>query len=481
VAETYDVIIIGSGPGGYVAAVRAAQLGLKTAIVEREHLGGICLNWGCIPTKALLRSAEIMHYSEHLKDYGLKIDGKVSVDTAAVVDRSRKVSLRLNNGVGFLMKKNKVDVIWGEAKLSKPGEVIVSKTAKKPMEPQPPVPKGIKGEGTYNAKHIILATGARPRALPGIEPDGKLIWTYFEAMVPKEMPRSLLVMGSGAIGIEFASFYRTMGVDVTVVELLPAVMPVEDAEVSKFAQKQFEKQGMKIILEAKVTKVEKSTDSITAHVQMKDGRVEKITADRMISAVGVQGNIENLGLEALGVKTDRGCVVVDGYGTTNVPGIYAIGDVAGPPMLAHKAEHEGVVCVEKIAKFPGVHAIDKLKIPGCTYCNPQVASVGLTEAKALAEGKEIRVGRFPFAANGKAIALGEDQGFIKTIFDKKTGQLLGAHMVGAEVTELIQGFVVAMNLETTEEELMHTIFPHPTLSEMMKESVLDAYGRALNA
>ncbi|RVD08937.1 dihydrolipoyl dehydrogenase, partial [Mesorhizobium sp. M7A.F.Ca.ET.027.02.1.1] len=331
------------------------------------------------------------------------------------------------------------------------------------------------------AKHIILATGARPRALPGIEPDGKLIWTYFEAMVPKEMPKSLLVMGSGAIGIEFASFYRTMGAEVTVVELLPAVMPVEDAEVSKFAQKQFEKQGMKIILEAKVTKVEKGPNSVTAHVEMKDGKVEKITADRMISAVGVQGNIEGLRLEALGVKTERGCIVIDGYGKTNVPGIYAIGDVAGPPMLAHKAEHEGVVCIEKIADFPGVHATDKLKIPGCTYCNPQVASVGLTEAKAKAEGKDIRVGRFQFAANGKAIALGEDQGFIKTIFDKKTGQLLGAHMVGAEVTELIQGFVVAMNLETTEEELMHTIFPHPTLSEMMKESVLDAYGRALNA
>ena len=481
-AESYDVIIIGSGPGGYVTAVRSAQLGFKTAIVEREHLGGICLNWGCIPTKALLRSAEIMHYSDHLKDYGLKLEGgKVSPDTAAVVDRSRKVSLRLNTGVGFLMKKNKVDVIWGEAKLSKPGEVVVSKTTKKAMEPQPPVPKGVKGEGTYTAKHIILATGARPRALPGIEPDGKLIWTYFEAMVPKEMPKSLLVMGSGAIGIEFASFYRTMGADVTVVELMPAVMPVEDAEVSKFAQKQFEKQGMKIILEAKVTKVEKGANSVTAHVEMKDGKVEKITADRMISAVGVQGNIENLGLEALGVKTDRGCVVVDGYGKTNVPGIYAIGDVAGPPMLAHKAEHEGVVCIEKIANFPGVHAIDKLKIPGCTYCSPQVASVGLTEAKAKAEGKDIRVGRFPFSANGKAIALGEDQGFVKTIFDKKTGQLLGAHMVGAEVTELIQGFVVAMNLETTEEELMHTIFPHPTLSEMMKESVLDAYGRALNA
>ncbi|TPN86444.1 dihydrolipoyl dehydrogenase [Mesorhizobium sp. CU2] len=481
-AESYDVIIIGSGPGGYVTAVRSAQLGFKTAIVEREHLGGICLNWGCIPTKALLRSAEIMHYSDHLKDYGLKLEGgKISPDTAAVVDRSRKVSLRLNTGVGFLMKKNKVDVIWGDAKLSKPGEVVVSKTAKKAMEPQPPVPKGVKGEGTYTAKHIILATGARPRALPGIEPDGKLIWTYFEAMVPKEMPKSLLVMGSGAIGIEFASFYRTMGADVTVVELMPAVMPVEDAEVSKFAQKQFEKQGMKIILEAKVTKVEKSANSVTAHVEMKDGKVEKITTDRMISAVGVQGNIEGLGLEALGVKTDRGCVVVDGYGKTNVPGIYAIGDVAGPPMLAHKAEHEGVICIEKIANVPGVHAIDKLKIPGCTYCSPQVASVGLTEARAKAEGKDIRVGRFPFSANGKAIALGEDQGFIKTIFDKKTGQLLGAHMVGAEVTELIQGFVVAMNLETTEEELMHTIFPHPTLSEMMKESVLDAYGRALNA
>ena len=486
-AENYDVIIIGSGPGGYVTAVRSAQLGFKTAIVEREHLGGICLNWGCIPTKALLRSAEIMHYSDHLKDYGLKIDGKVSVDTAAVVDRSRKVSLRLNGGVAFLMKKNKVDVIWGEAKLSKPasgdrpGEIVVSKSSKKPMEPQPPAPKGVKGEGTYTAKHIILATGARPRALPGIEPDGKLIWTYFEAMVPKEMPKSLLVMGSGAIGIEFASFYRTMGAEVTVVELLPAVMPVEDAEVSKFAQKQFEKQGMKIILDAKVTKVEKAANSVTTHVEMKDGKVEKITADRMISAVGVQGNIENLGLEALGVKTERGCVVVDGYGNTNVPGIYAIGDVAGPPMLAHKAEHEGVVCVEKIANVPGVHATDKLKIPGCTYCNPQVASVGLTEAKAKAEGKDIRVGRFQFAANGKAIALGEDQGFVKTIFDRKTGQLLGAHMVGAEVTELIQGFVVAMNLETTEEELMHTIFPHPTLSEMMKESVLDAYGRALNA
>lgn len=480
-AENYDIIIIGSGPGGYIAAIRAAQLGLKTAIVEREHLAGICSNWGCIPTKALLRSAEVMHYAEHAKNYGLKIEGTVKADLKAVVDRSRGIAQRMNAGVGFLMKKNKVDVIWGEAKLTKANEVVVGKSSKKPMEPQAPLPKNTKGEGTYTAKHIIVATGARPRALPGIEPDGKLIWTYFEAMVPPEMPKSLLVMGSGAIGIEFASFYRTMGVDVTVVEVMPAVMPVEDAEISAFAKKQFERQGMKILLEAKVAKVEKGANSITAHVELKDGKVEKITADRMISAVGVQGNIENLGLEALGVKTERGCIVIDSYGKTNVAGLYAIGDVAGPPMLAHKAEHEAVICVEKIAGLPNVHPMDKLKIPGCTYCSPQVASVGLTEAKAKAEGKDIRVGRFPFVANGKAIALGEDQGLVKTIFDKKTGQLLGAHMVGAEVTELIQGFVVAMNLETTEEELMHTIFPHPTLSETMKESVLDAYGRALNA
>jgi dihydrolipoamide dehydrogenase len=487
VAENYDVIIIGSGPGGYVAAIRAAQLGLKTAIVEREHLAGICSNWGCIPTKALLRSAEIFHYAEHAKNYGLKVEGKVSADLKAIVARSRGIAERMNGGVGFLMKKNKVDVIWGEAKLTKaasgdkPAEIVVAKSSKKPMEPQAPLPKNAKGEGTYTAKHIIVATGARPRALPGIEPDGKLIWTYFEAMVPPEMPKSLLVMGSGAIGIEFASFYRTMGVEVTVVELLPQVMPVEDAEISAFAKKQFEKQGMKIILDAKATKVEKTANSITAHVELKDGKVEKITADRLISAVGVQGNVENLGLEELGVKTDRGTIIIDGYCRTNVPGIYAIGDVAGPPMLAHKAEHEAVVCVEKIAGLPNVHPMDKLKIPGCTYCNPQVASVGLTEAKAKEQGKDIRVGRFPFVANGKAIALGEDQGMAKTIFDKKTGQLLGAHLVGAEVTELIQGFVVAMNLETTEEELMHAIFPHPTLSETMKESVLDAYGRVLNA
>ena len=480
-ANSYDVIIIGSGPGGYVTAIRSAQLGLKTAIVEREHLGGICLNWGCIPTKALLRSAEILHFAEHAKDYGLKLDGTITADISAVVARSRGVSARLNGGIGYLMKKNKVDVIWGEAKLTKPNEIIVGKSTKKPMEPQHPAPKGTLGEGTYSAKHIILATGARPRALPGIEPDGKLIWTYFEAMVPLAKPKSMLVMGSGAIGIEFASFYNAMGVAVTVVELLPNIMPVEDVEISSFARKMLEKSGLKIITDAKVTKVVKGADSVTATVETKDGKTSDITADRLISAVGVQGNIENLGLEALGIKTDRGCVVIDGYGRTNVPGVYAIGDVAGPPMLAHKAEHEGVICVEKIACVPNVHPMNKLMIPGCTYCAPQVASVGLTEAKAKEVGHDVRVGRFMFAANGKAIALGEDQGMIKTIFDKKTGQLIGAHMVGTEVTELIQGFVVAMNLETTEEELMHTIFPHPTLSEMMKESVLDAYGKVLNA
>jgi dihydrolipoamide dehydrogenase len=480
-SESYDVIIIGGGPGGYVTAVRSAQLGLKTAIVEREHLGGICSNWGCIPTKALLRSAEVMHLGENAADYGLKLEGKLTADLKAVVERARGVAGRMNNGVGFLMKKNKVDVIWGEAKLKGRGEIVVSKPTKKPMQPQHPAPKNTKGEGTYTAKHIIVATGARPRALPGMEPDGELIWTYFEAMVPKAMPKSLIVVGSGAIGIEFASFYRTLGVEVTVVELMPTILPVEDAEISQLAKKRFEKQGMKFLLEAKVVKVDKAKDAVTAHVETKGGKVEKITAERMISAVGVTGNIESLGLEELGVKTERGCIVIDDYGRTNVEGVYAIGDVAGPPMLAHKAEHEGVICVEKIAGQKGVHPLDKNLVPGCTYCHPQIASVGLTEAKAKEAGRDIRVGRFPFVANGKAVALGEDQGLVKTIFDKKTGELLGAHMIGAEVTELIQGFVVAMNLETTEAELMHTIFPHPTLSEMMKESVLDAYGKALNA
>lgn len=478
--SAYDVIIIGSGPGGYVTAIRSAQLGFKTAIVEREHLGGICLNWGCIPTKALLRSAEIFHYATHAKNYGLKLEGAITPDTTEIVKRSRGVSARLNGGIAYLMKKNKVDVIWGEAKLTKPGEIVVADTKKAPMLPQNPIPKGVQGAGTYTAKHIIVATGARPRSLPGIEPDGKLIWTYFEAMVPPAMPKSLIVMGSGAIGIEFASFYRTLGADVTVVEVMPNVMPVEDPEISGIARKAFEKQGMKILTSTKVTKVEKGANSVTATVEDEKGNKQVITAERMISAVGVVGNIENLGLEALGIKTDRGCIVIDGYGRTNVPGIYAIGDVAGPPMLAHKAEHEGVICIEHI-KGLHVHPMDKAKIPGCTYCHPQVASVGLTEAKAKEAGHSVKVGRFSFAANGKAIALGEDNGLVKTVFDAKTGQLLGAHMVGAEVTELIQGYVVAMNLETTEEDLMHTIFPHPTLSEMMKESVLDAYGKVLNA
>ncbi len=468
---SFDVIIIGSGPGGYVTAIRAAQLGLKTAIVEKQYLGGICLNWGCIPTKALLRSAEIYHYMQHAKDYGLSAE-KVSFDPKAVVQRSRGVSKRLNDGVGFLMKKNKVTVIWGEASIDVPGKITVKKS---PVE----APKGTQGEGVYQAKHIILATGARPRALPGLEGDKKLVWTYFEAMVPDRMPKSLLVVGSGAIGIEFASFFRTMGAEVTVVEVLPQILPVEDAEIAGLARKRFEKQGIKIMTSTKVTKLDKKADSVVATIDAGDGKPVTAEFERVISAVGVVGNIEGLGLEKLGVKTDRGCVVVDGYGKTNVPGIYAIGDVAGPPMLAHKAEHEGVICVEAI-KGLHPHAMDKSLIPGCTYCQPQVASVGLTEAKAKEQGRDIRVGRFPFVGNGKAIALGEDQGLIKVIFDKKTGQLLGAHMIGAEVTELIQGYVVAMNLETTEEELMHTVFPHPTLSEMMKEAVLDAYGRVLN-
>ena len=476
----YDIIVIGSGPGGYIAAIRAAQLGFKTAIVEREHLAGICSNWGCIPTKALLRSAEIMHYGQHAKDYGLVLEGTFKADLDAIVKRSRGIAARMNNGVQFLMKKNKVDVIWGEAKLTKPGTIAVAPTKKPPMQPQVPPPKNAKGEGTYTADHIIVATGARPRALPGIEPDGKLIWTYFEAMVPAKMPKSLLVMGSGAIGIEFASFYRTMGAEVTVVEVMPQVVPVEDAEIGAFARKAFEKQGIKILTGAKVTKVEKAADSVTAHIEDEKGGKQTITAERMISAVGVVGNVENLGLETLGVKTERGTIVIDDFCRTNVKGIYAIGDVAGAPMLAHKAEHEAVICVEAI-KGLHPHPMDKAMIPGCTYCHPQIASVGLTEAKAKAAGYELKVGRFNFVANGKAVALGEDSGLAKTVFDAKTGKLLGAHLVGPEVTELIQGFVVAMNLETTEEELMHTIFPHPTLSEVMKESVLDAYGKVLNA
>jgi dihydrolipoamide dehydrogenase len=479
VTAPYDIVIIGGGPGGYVAAIRSAQLGFKTAVVEREHLGGICLNWGCIPTKALLRTAEIYHYAEHAKDYGLKLEGKITYDPAAVVKRSRAVSGQLNGGVGFLMKKNKIDVIWGEATITKAGEVSVSKPKKQPMQPQHPAPKGTLGEGTYQAKHIIVATGARPRVLPGIEPDGKLIWTYFEAMVPPEFPKLLIVMGSGAIGIEFASFYRTMGCEVTVVELLPQILPVEDAEIAALARKRFEKQGIKIFTGTKVTKIEKGANDVTCTLEDGKGKTSTLKAERVISAVGVVGNTENLGLEKLGVKIDRGVIVIDEVGRTNVPGVYAIGDVAGPPMLAHKAEHEGTICVEAI-KGLHPHAMDKLMIPGCTYCQPQVASVGLTEAKAKEQGLQVKVGRFPFIGNGKAIALGEPDGLVKTIFDAKTGKLLGAHMVGAEVTELIQGFVIAMNLETTEADLMNSVFPHPTLSEMMHESVLDAYGRVIH-
>ncbi|TWB17267.1 dihydrolipoamide dehydrogenase [Nitrospirillum amazonense] len=460
----FDVLVLGAGPGGYVAAIRAAQLGLKAAVVEREHLGGICLNWGCIPTKALLRSAEIYGYMKHADAYGLTVSG-VGFDLPKVVKRSRQVANQLSAGVKGLLKKNKVPVFDGTGKLAGGGKVTV--TAK---------------DGTAQtlaAKHIIIATGARARSLPGLEPDGKFVWSYKEALVPDTMPKSLLVVGSGAIGIEFASFFRTLGAEVTVVEVLDRVMPVEDEEISAFARKQFEKQGMKIITGGKVTKLDKGATTVTAHVEV-GGKVETLTVERVITAVGIQANTENIGLENTKVKLDRGHIVTDGYLRTDEPGVYAIGDVAGAPWLAHKASHEGVICVEKIAGVKDVHPMDKLNIPGCTYCNPQVASVGLTEAKAKAAGYEVKVGRFPFIGNGKAIALGEAEGLVKTVFDAKTGELLGAHMVGAEVTELIQGYVIGKTLETTEAELMHTIFAHPTLSEMMHESVLAAYGRAIH-
>jgi dihydrolipoamide dehydrogenase len=475
----YDILIIGSGPGGYVTAIRAAQLGFKTAIVEREHLGGICLNWGCIPTKALLRSAEIYHYATHAKSYGLAIDGKVGFDAAALVQRSRTVAGTLNAGVEFLLKKNKVDVIWGEAEITKPGTVTVAAPKRPPMQPARPAPKTTLPPGSYNAKHIVVATGARPRVLPGLEPDGDRIWTYFEAMVPKAMPKSLIVVGSGAIGIEFASFYRTLGAEVTVVELLPQILPVEDAEIAGLARKAFEKQGIRIRSGATVSKLEKGSAGLKATLDIGGGKTEVVSAERLISAVGVVGNVEGLGLEKLGVKIEKGTILTDGLGRSSLAGLYAIGDVSGPPLLAHKAEHEGVICVEAI-KGLDPHPIDKRKIPGCTYCNPQIASVGLTEAKAKEAGHQVRVGRFPFRGNGKAIALGEVEGLVKTVFDAGTGQLLGAHLIGAEVTELIQGFVIAMSLETTEEDLIHAVFPHPTLSEMMHESVLDAYRRAIH-
>ena len=460
----FDVIIIGAGPGGYVAAIRSAQLGMKTAVVEEKHLGGICLNWGCIPTKALLRSAEIYHSMQNAGDYGLSAD-TIGYDTAAVVKRSRVVSGRLNRGVGHLLKKNKVTVIDGRGRLDGVGRVEVI---------------GRDGEASqlYKAAHVIVATGARPRPLPGFESDGKHIWTYFEAMVPETMPKSLLVVGSGAIGIEFASFYRAMGVEVTVVEILDRILPSEDAEIAATARKLLEKRGLKIMTGAKLEGLNETPSGVTATIN--DGKdVHKITADKVISAVGVVGNIEDVGLETTKVETKGGIILTEGPGRTGEDGVYAIGDVAGPPMLAHKAEHEGVICVEAIAGL-NPHPLDKTKIPACVYCSPQVASVGLNEAQAEASGHKPRVGRFPFIGNGKAIALGEPEGLVKTVFDAKTGELLGAQMIGAEVTELIQGYLIAMTLEASEQELMQTVFPHPTLSEAMHESVLDAYGRAIH-
>jgi dihydrolipoamide dehydrogenase len=462
--QAFDLTVLGGGPGGYVAAIRAAQLGMKTAVVERENLGGICLNWGCIPTKALLRTSEINHLLHHLPDFGFEA-ASPKFDIDKVVKRSRAVAKQLSSGVAHLLRKNKVTVFDGAGKLAGKQTVAVTKDGK--------------DVGTLRSPHTILATGARARQLPGIETDGKLIWSYREAMVPAMFPKSLLVIGSGAIGIEFASFYLNMGAQVTVVEVLPRVLPVEDEEISAFAQKAFEKQGMKILVNASVKGARKAADSVTVTVEA-GGKSQEITVDRVISAVGIVGNVEGLGLDGTGVKVDRTHVVIDEYCRTGEPGVYAIGDVAGPPWLAHKASHEGVVCVEKIAGLNNVHPMDVLNIPGCTYCRPQVASVGLTEAKAREAGHEIKVGHFPFIGNGKAIAMGEPEGMVKTVFDAKTGELLGAHMIGAEVTEMIQGYTIARTLETTETELMETVFPHPTVSETMHEAVLDAYKRVIH-
>jgi dihydrolipoyl dehydrogenase len=465
VAETsFDTVVVGGGPGGYVAAIRAAQLGMKTAVVEREALGGICLNWGCIPTKALLRSSEINHLLHHMDEYGFSAKD-ITFDTKKIVERSRKVAKQLSNGVGFLMRKHKITVFDGTATLAGGGKLDVAKDGK--------------ALGTLAAKNIILATGARARALPGLQPDGKLVWTYREAMVPPALPKSLLVIGSGAIGIEFASFYRNLGCDVTVVEVLDRVLPVEDEEISAFAKRSFEKQGMKIFTSTNVKELKKGADSVTATLATGD-KTQTITIERVILAVGIVGNVENMGLEKTKVKVEKTHIVVDQWCKTGEPGIYAIGDVVGPPWLAHKAMHEGVMCVERIAGLNTVHPLDVTNVPGCTYCMPQVASVGLTEKKAKEGGREIKVGRFPYIGNGKAIALGEPEGLVKTVFDARTGELLGAHMIGAEVTELIQGYVIAKTMEGTEQDLMATIFPHPTLSETMHESVLEAYGRALH-
>ena len=463
----FDVIVIGGGPGGYVAAIRASQLGMSAAVVEREHLGGICLNWGCIPTKALLRAAEIKHNIEHAADFGIEVSGTVSVNLKKVVERSRGVASRLSSGVGHLLKKNKVTVFDGTAKLAgKSGaNWVLSVTGK--------------SETRLTGKHIIIATGARARALPGIEPNGSSIVTYKDAMVPEKMPKSLIVVGSGAIGVEFASFYQDMGVEVTIVEYLDRILNAEDEEISALAQKSFEKRGIKILTSAKLLGLKETSQGVAADIET-GGAKQQLVAERVIMAVGIVGNSENIGLEATKVKLDRGHIVTDGYGATGEAGLYAIGDVTGAPWLAHKASHEGIICIEMIAGMKHVHPIEDNSVPGCTYCRPQVASVGLTETKAKQAGYEIKVGKFPFLANGKAIALGDDEGLIKTIFDAKTGALLGAHMIGPEVTELIQGYVVARSLETTEAELMHTIFPHPTLSEAMHESVLDAYDRAIH-
>ncbi|MGP8027491.1 MAG: dihydrolipoyl dehydrogenase [Acidocella sp.] len=462
-ADNFDLIVVGGGPGGYVAAIRAAQLKMKVAVVEAKHLGGICLNWGCIPTKALLRSAEVKHMLDHLPEFGFSAEN-VKVDLAKIVARSRAVSKQLSGGIGHLLKKNKVTVYNGYGKLMGGGNLAVY-VNEKPF-------------AQLAAPHIILATGARPRQIPGLEVDGSKIISYFEAMVPETLPKSLLIMGSGAIGVEFASFYRALGVEVTIVEMMDRILPVEDAEISGLARKAFEKQGMKIITSATVKKAEKGPDSVKVTVEA-NGKEQVFEVEKVISAVGIVGNVENIGLENTKAKVERTHIVVDGYARTAEPGLYAIGDVAGPPWLAHKASHEGVVCVEAIAGL-NPHPFETWNIPGCTYARPQVASVGLTEAKAKEAGHEIRVGRFPLIGNGKAIALGEPEGLIKTIFDAKTGALLGAHMIGAEVTEMIQGFVIARQLETTEEELMHTIFPHPTISEAMHESVLDAYGQVIH-
>ena len=462
--SNFDLVVLGGGPGGYVAAIRAAQLGMKTAVVEREHLGGICLNWGCIPTKALLRTSEIYHLLHRLDEFGLSAKD-IAFDPAKIVARSRAVAKQLSNGVAYLLRKNKVQVFDGHGRLAGNGKVAVAKDGKPAAE--------------LAAKHIILATGARARSLPGLEPDGKLVWTYKEAMVPLAMPKSLLVIGSGAIGIEFASFYRDMGAAVTVVEVLPRILPVEDEEISAFARKAFEKQGIAIHTGATVKALTRGKDRVSAQIEA-GGKTTEITVERVISAVGITGNVEDIGLEGTRIKVERSHVVVDEWLRTGEDGVYAIGDLVGPPWLAHKAMHEGVVCVEKIAGVSGVHPLNTRNIPGCTYCRPQVASVGLTEKAARDAGYEVKVGHFPFLANGKAIALGESEGMVKTVFDAKTGELLGAHMVGAEVTELIQGYTIAKTLETTESELMATVFPHPTLSEMMHESVLDAYGRALH-